>query len=187
VAGQMLDIVCPVVVTALRPGYTTLYFARPTDLKTGALVDRIRDVQPTIFLGVPRVWEKIAEKLRAFGAQNSGMKKTIAGWAKAQGASHMANMQLGGSGAKGIMYDLADRVVLSKIKEKLGMDKVKFVFSGAAPIGVDTLEYFGSLGLNVNEIYGMSECTAATTWSSDEAHLWGSVGCVCAGRQPPGG
>eukprot|EP01050_Picozoa_sp_SAG11_P040143 SAG11_NODE_17289_length_522_cov_2.196217_1_plen_92_part_00 len=46
---------------------------------------------------------------------------------------------------------------------------------------VETLEYFGALGILVNEVYGMSECTGATTWSTDACHKWGSCGFAMPG------
>ena len=76
----------------------------------------------------------------------------------------------------GASFAIANKVILSKIKANLGLDECKFAFTGAAPIRVDTLEYFGSLGLSINEVYGMSECTGACTWSYLQAHQWGSCG-----------
>ena len=57
----MVDIIAPLVCTAIKPGYATAYFARPLDLKLGTLKQRLLAVRPTIFLGVPRVWEKFME------------------------------------------------------------------------------------------------------------------------------
>lgn len=176
VAGMLLDIVTPIVATAYADGYASVYFARVYDLKKGSIGDRLRTVRPTMFLGVPRVWEKIAEKMKAIGASVSPLKKKIAGWAKGKGLAYQTNCQLGGSGSKPWFYSLADMLVLSKIKSKLGLDKCKFGFTGAAPITKATLEYFGSLGIQINEVYGMSECTGATTWSTDNCHVWGSCG-----------
>ena len=82
VAGMMVDIVTPVVLTSASVGWMTLYFARNYDLKAGAIKDRLIACKPTIFLGVPLVWEKIADKMRALGAANTGLKKHIADWAK---------------------------------------------------------------------------------------------------------
>jgi long-chain-fatty-acid--CoA ligase ACSBG len=73
--------------------------------------------------------------------------------------------------------------VLKKVKQALGLDFCKFGFTGAAPITTDTLEYFGSLGIQINEVYGMSECTGATTWSCDASHVWGSCGWTMAGME----
>jgi acyl-CoA synthetase (AMP-forming)/AMP-acid ligase II len=63
------------------------------------------------------------------------------------------------------------------------LQECKFGFTGAAPITVETLEYFGALGIQINEVYGMSECTGATTWSTDECHLWGSCGYAMQGTE----
>jgi long-chain-fatty-acid--CoA ligase ACSBG len=61
VAGMMVDIIAPLVCTALKPGHASVYFSRPLDLKAGTLKNRLLAVRPTIFLGVPRVWEKFME------------------------------------------------------------------------------------------------------------------------------
>ena len=63
------------VLAAKRPGYMSVAFARPYDLKMGSIGDRLRTVEPTVFLGVPRVWEKIAEKMKAVGKSTKGLKK----------------------------------------------------------------------------------------------------------------
>jgi long-chain-fatty-acid--CoA ligase ACSBG len=183
VAGMMLDIIAPICMAANGPGWCTVHFARPYDLKIGTVGDRLRCVKPTIFLGVPRVWEKIAEKMKAVGAQTKGLKKSIATWAKAKGLAHQRNCQLGGSGQKPWWHGWADALVLSKVKTALGLEECKFGFTGAAPITTDTLEYFGSLGIQINEVYGMSECTGATTFSTDAAHVWGSCGWAMAGME----
>jgi len=183
VAGQMVDVMCPVAVTALRPGCCSIFFARPYDLKVGTLGDRLRTVKPTVFLGVPRVWEKIAEKMKAVGAKVTGTKRKLANWAKSKGLQYQENMQLGGTGARPSNYGLAEALVLKKVKTALGLDEMKFGFTGAAPITTETLEFFGALGININEVYGMSECTGATTWSTDEAHIWGTVGFPLLGME----
>ena len=183
VAGQMIDVMCPISITALRPGCCSVFYARPYDLKIGTLGDRLRTVKPTVFLGVPRVWEKIAEKMKAVGAKVQGTKKKIATWAKAKGLEYQQNMQLGGTGAKPKNYGIAEKLILSKVKGALGLDEMKFGFTGAAPITTETLQYFGALGININEVYGMSECTGATTWSTDEAHIWGTVGFPLIGME----
>ena len=55
----------------------------------------------------------------------------------------------------------------------LGLDALTFGFTGAAPISKETLQFFGVLGIQINEVYGMSECAGATTCSIDQAHVWG--------------
>jgi len=185
VAGMMVDIVCPIVAAAELDYHCTVYFARPYDLKAGTIGDRLRGVNPTIFLGVPRVWEKIQEKMVATAARAglSGLKLKLVKWAKGVGLEHQKNCQLGGSGAYSWGYGFAESKVLNVVKQKLGLQECKFCFTGAAPIKTETLEYFGSLGIQINEVYGMSECTGATTWSTDLAHEWGSCGWAMPGAE----
>merc|ERR1719379_1030635 len=97
----MLDITTPIMVTANGAngrGWSTLFFSRAYDLKAGTIKDRLCAAQPTAFLGVPLVWEKIADKIRALGADLSDRKKAMGAWAKEKGLQHAYNCQLGGSG-----------------------------------------------------------------------------------------
>ena len=183
VAGMLVDIVMPVAVSADKPGWFTCNFARPYDLKAGSIGDRLKCIKPTVFLGVPRVWEKISEKMKAIGKSTKGLKLKIAKWAKAKGLTHARNTQLGGSGAFPGMYGVAEKLVLNKVKLALGLEHCKFGFTGAAPITTETLEYFGALGIQINEVYGMSECTGATTFSTDACHIWGSCGFTMPGTE----
>lgn len=183
VAGMVLDIAAPIYITSIRATWMEIYFARPYDLKIGSLGDRLRCVKPTVFLGVPRVWEKVSETMKAAGAKVEGLQKRIAMWAKGKGLEFAKNCQVGGSGAYPSSYARAESLVLSKVKRALGLDECNLGLTGAAPIGVDTLEYFGSLGIQINELYGMSECTGGTTLSTDKTHLWGSCGFAMLGTE----
>lgn len=183
VAGAMVDIVTPIGVAALYPGHCIVGFARPYDLKRFSLAARLQCIKPSIFLGVPRVWEKIAAKMQRIGRGLPAPLRKVSAFAKGKGLEHAMNCQLGGSGEKPALFGLADTLVLSNVKDKLGLSECRFGFTGAAPITTDTLSYFGKLGININEVYGMSECTGATTFSTDEAHLWGSCGFVMPGTE----
>ena len=133
VAGMMVDIVCPVVITANTVSHTTMSFARPYDLKMATIRDRLEAVKPTLFLGVPRVWEKIAETMKKAGAQITGVKKKVSTWAKAKGLVHANNMQLGGSGAYPCCYGLASKKIHALAKARLGLNKCKFGMTGGHP------------------------------------------------------
>lgn len=183
VAGMLVDIINPLVLTAIGPSWTSVSFARPYDLKLGAIGDRLRAVRPTMFLGVPRVWEKIAEKMQAVGASITGFKKTLSTWAKGLGKEHAKECQLGKSGAKPWGYSLASGLIHKKAKAALGLEGCKFAFTGAAPITTETLEYFGQLGIQINEVYGMSENCGAATFSTDDCHVWGSCGWALPGTE----
>ena len=153
IAEQMVSLMVPLV------SGCTSWFAESLDL----LGDNLQEVHPTIFLGVPRVWEKIQAKMSAAGAQNSPLKKKIAAWARKQGLAGGYAHQAGKPVPR--LYPLADKLVFSKVRQRLGFDRCRLFFSTAAPIAEDTLEFFMSLGIPIAEIYGMSECTGPTTIS----------------------
>ena len=61
--------------------------------------------------------------------------------------------------AKGCVFSMADKLVFQKVKEALGLDRCRLMYSGAAPIMRETIDYFFSLNMPLLEAYGMSECT----------------------------
>ena len=115
------------------------------------------EVRPTLFLAVPRVWEKIEERLRAVGASNGALKQRVADWAKRVGAEGTTALMAGNSVPWG--WTLANGVIFSAIRKALGFDRCRGFFSGAAPLSVATAQYFASLGMQICETFGMSECT----------------------------
>lgn len=154
IAAQLIDIFC-----VMQLG-CTLTFARPDALK-GTLTQTLQDVRPTLLFGVPRVWEKIQEKMLEIGRSVTGPKKKIATWAKSKGTKINQLRQFGSQKKpkKTTGFKMANKLVLKKIKQALGLDKTKGCFTAAAPISTDTLWYFASLNLPVFEVFGQSECT----------------------------
>jgi long-subunit acyl-CoA synthetase (AMP-forming) len=145
------------------------------------LGENLREVRPTIFLGVPRVWEKIQAKMVAAGAQNTGLKKKIAAWARKVGLAAGYADQKGQP--RPLLYGLANKLVFSKVRDKLGLDQARICVTSAAPISKDTLEFFLSLGVPIMEVYGMSECTGPATFSLPHKYRTGSVGWTLPGGE----
>ena len=193
VAGMMVDIILPLVGTANNPtGWMTICFARAYDLKLGTIGDRLRAIQPSLFLGVPRVWEKMQDKILLMSKKNpqTGFKLKVKDWAKASAFHNAKNSQIGGTGEYppnqlgGLLgHDFFDKKVLSMVAAKLGLDKCVFHGTAAAPMKQSTMDFFAAIGIELCEIYGMSESTGATTFSSPSAHKWGSVGWAVAGAE----
>ncbi|MEM6994595.1 MAG: AMP-binding protein [Myxococcota bacterium] len=145
------------------------------------LGDNLREVRPTIFLGVPRVWEKIQAKIQQAAAGNAGLKKAIGAWARKQGLKGGYADQTGE--ARPLFYGIADSLVFTKVRAGLGFDRCRVAVTSAAPISKDTLEFFLSLGVPIMEVYGMSECTGPTTTSLPTAYKTGYVGRVLEGTE----
>ncbi|XP_056274178.1 long-chain-fatty-acid--CoA ligase ACSBG2-like [Pseudoliparis swirei] len=143
----------------------TTYFAEPDALK-GSLVNTLKEVRPTYFVGVPRVWEKMQEKMKAVGAKASPMRRRVAGWAKSIGLRYNYSVMNRETRVPwGFM--LANNLVFKKVRESLGLDLCRLCFTGAAPITKDTLEFFMSLNIPLLELYGMSESSCPHTISTD--------------------
>jgi long-chain-fatty-acid--CoA ligase ACSBG len=118
IAAQMIDIYC-----LMKLGGCT-YFAQPDALK-GSLTKTLKDVQPTFFFGVPRVWEKIQEKMVQLGRDGGTLKQALGRWAKSVGTQHSAMVQFGASGGQPWGYGCANALVFSKIKQALGLARTK--------------------------------------------------------------
>jgi len=124
---------------------STVYFADPGALK-GTLINTLLVAQPTLFLGVPRVWEKIHEKMQEKARSNGVIKTWIAKWAKAQGLYYYTN-KMNGVDYKHWGYVFAKWIVFNKVKAALGLNRCRIFVTGAAPINIDIKTYFLSLDI----------------------------------------
>lgn len=176
IAAQIIDVHAPI-----RLG-CKLYFAQPDALK-GSLTTTLKDAKPTFFFGVPRVWEKIQEKMAAMGRQTTGFKKTISTWAKNLGTAKNEMAQFGHGGGAPCGYGLANAIVFKNIRAALGLDECALCFTGAAPISMDTLRYFASLDIPIFEVFGQSECTGPHTISFPGSYIMGSCGRPIPGTE----
>jgi long-chain-fatty-acid--CoA ligase ACSBG len=176
IAAQMVDIHGP-----LSKG-VSVWFAQPDALK-GSLATTLKEIRPTGFLGVPRVWEKIHEKMLEVGKANGGIAKTLAGWAKSTGLAANNALQSGKPENVPWGFWLADKVVFDKVKAALGLDRTRFCATAAAPIAREVLDYFLSLNIPIYEIYGMSECTGPATINHPGVIKTGTAGPVTAGTE----
>uniref|UniRef100_A0A8C6MFA7 Long-chain-fatty-acid--CoA ligase ACSBG2 n=1 Tax=Nothobranchius furzeri TaxID=105023 RepID=A0A8C6MFA7_NOTFU len=160
IAAQMVDIWI-----VMRVGGLT-YFADPDALK-GSLVNTLKEARPTAFMGVPRVWEKMQERMKSVGAKSSTVRRKVAAWAKDVGLqSNLTRMN----------HHCECPLVFKKVRKALGLDRCTKCYTGAAPITKDTLEFFLSLNIPLYELYGMSESAGPHTISHPEAFKLTSCG-----------
>jgi long-chain acyl-CoA synthetase len=151
-----------------------LHFARSME----QLGEDLQSVRPAVFFGVPRVWEKMHETLRARISEATGARANIIAWAmKTAGAYNEAIIEGRKPGAfLSFQKSLADKLALNKVKAALGLDEARMLISGAAPISPDVLRFFASLDLIIYEGYGQSETSAPTAFSRPGSVRFGSVG-----------
>lgn len=159
----------------------TVYFARTME----ELGDHLKEVHPTIFFGVPRVWEKMQAAIEDKLKQATGLKAAMARWALGVGREWHALVLDGRT--PGLLLTLqkrlATRLVHDKVKTALGFDQARLLISGAAPIAPDKLRFFTGLDLVVRELYGQSEACGPSTLSLEGQTRLGSVGKALPGTQ----
>ena len=143
----------------------------------GSLGIYLKEIRPNYFFGVPRVFEKIEEKIRAVGASKTGIQKRIADWAKHVGYENSLN-HLAGKPTT-FSFWLADKLIFAKIREAIGLDKCKKITVGAAPISKACLDYFLSLNIPILNVFGMSESSApATSNRNDKLSIYSSGSAI---------
>jgi long-chain acyl-CoA synthetase len=150
-------------------------FATAVDGNIEKIVDNLGVVQPTFMAGAPRIFEKVRAKVMT--SAGSGAKAKIFDWAFRVGA-RTTPMRLAGdkpSGALALQYALADRLVFSKIKARMG-GRIKFFVSGSAALNREVQEWFYAAGLLVLEGYGLTETSAATCVNNPRDTRFGTVG-----------
>jgi long-chain acyl-CoA synthetase len=143
------------------------------------VLDYIQAAQPTLFVAVPRVYEKFHARLMARFAGEEGIKKTLLDQALAQNAKRVDAEIEGKSGP--MLAGLLDKIVLSKVRDGLGMGQVEVAITAAAPINPDLVKFFMTIGIPLYELYGMSETTGPATTNVPGAFKIGSVGKALPG------
>jgi long-chain acyl-CoA synthetase len=150
------------------------YFVQSLD----TLREDILTVRPTLFFGVPRVWEKFYEGIRPKLAAASPTRRRIAAWAQDVGlrANRLRMIGQTPSGVLAAQYALARKLVFSKVLQGTGLDQARVVASGAAPLSRDVLDFFAGFDLLIQEVYGQSEDSGPATFNRDGAVKFGTVG-----------
>jgi long-chain acyl-CoA synthetase len=140
--------------------------------------DNLVEVRPTFMASVPRIYEKFHSGLLAAFAQGSPGKQKLVKWALGVGKAASARKRAGRSLGPwlGLRHAIADKLVFSKVRERLGLDKCRFLVSGGAPLSPEIAEFFHAVGLLILEGYGLTETVAAAFFNRLHNHRFGTVG-----------
>ncbi|QLL09656.1 fatty acid--CoA ligase FadD11 [Mycobacterium vicinigordonae] len=151
-----------------------------------AIAAALADTRPTVFGAVPRVWEKLRAGIEfAVANESDEMKRAALQWAMAVAARRAQVLLAEADMPEDLATEWAkaDELVLSKLREKVGLGELRWAVSGAAPIPRETLAFYISIGIPISEVWGMSElsCVAATCHPS-QTRL-GTVGKLLPGLE----
>ncbi|HVL64404.1 MAG TPA: long-chain fatty acid--CoA ligase [Actinomycetota bacterium] len=168
------------------------WFAESLD----TLLEDLKDVRPTYFFAVPRVWEKFHAGLMAkMAAADPDDRKVKMARKAIEVGRQVAELEQEAVARGGKMADarvpvglklkhaLLDKVVLHKIRDAFGLDQCELPLSAAAPLNPELIWFFHAIGIKIAEGYGQSEDTGPTTWNPPDAIRIGSVGIAMPGLE----
>ena len=139
----------------------TVNFIENTDTVT----ENVVEVSPTVFFAVPRIWEKYSSAIFIRMKDATWFKRLVFGLALKIG-KRRAKARLSEQGVGAVLalaFALAHAAVFNKLKERLGLERVRLAVSGAAPISPDVLRFYHAIGLPLRQVYGQTEDTGPTS------------------------
>jgi long-chain acyl-CoA synthetase len=145
------------------------------------LGDNLKEIRPHVFTAVPRLLEKVFDKVQAGGLANTGIKKKLFIWATKMAEQWLPDRQKGGW--YHFKLKIADKLVFSKIRAKAGLDRVKAVASGSAALQARLAHFYNGIGVPLTEGYGLTETSPVISVNGFEPHEMkiGYVGKVING------
>ena len=128
------------------------------------ILNNFQEVRPTLIVSVPRLYEKIHAGIVAKVSEAPFIKRMLFKWAMYLAKKNLPYIcdDLPRKGFFAFQYNLADKIIFSKLKAGLGMDRLRFALSGGGPLSVSDAEFFLGMGIKVCEGYGLSETTPVT-------------------------
>jgi long-chain acyl-CoA synthetase len=139
--------------------------------------DNLREVAPTIFVGVPRIFEKVYATAKVKAAQKSRVKEMIFDWAIEVGKEYAYKTEFGQPIPRllAVKYNIADRIVFSKLREFFG-GRLRSCVTGGAPLSDDIYLIFSGAGITVLQGYGLTETSPVVTTNTMLDKRLGTVG-----------
>ncbi len=147
-----------------------------------AVADAMPVVRPTVFPSVPRAYEKMHTAIVAAFDETTGVRRRLVDWALSVGRRVGPLRMEGEPVPRGLalQHRLADRLVYSKVKARLG-GRLRVPIAGGAPLAKEIAEFFDSVDIHIYEGYGLTECTSAATTNVPGRYRYGTVGQALPG------
>ena len=146
----------------------------------------LREIQPTIFFAVPRIWERIHASIAIKGRDGTWFKRLWFGIGMKL-ARRIGDLRVANEGEhtalSRLLYAIGYPIVFRAIKERIGLRRVRYAASGAAPIAPEVLRDFIGMGVPLFELYGMTENSAVATCNFPGANKVGTVGVPYPGTE----
>lgn len=142
------------------------------------VAQNIMEVKPTIMISVPRLFEKMHARILENAKAGSPIKKIIFNWAQKTGEKYIVAKKRGNvSRTLSMQYSLADKLVFTKVRERMG-GRLRFFLSAGAPLSREIGEFFYAMGITILEGYGLTESSPCIALNVEENPQFGSVGPI---------
>ncbi|HKU67595.1 MAG TPA: long-chain fatty acid--CoA ligase [Candidatus Baltobacteraceae bacterium] len=159
-------------------GYMVMRLHHHISHSVDHLLEDLRDVRPLFMTAVPRIFERMLAGITAKAKVHGGLQAKLVPWALETGRRYMTAKTLGRT--RGVRltleYRLAHALVLRKIPPALGLDRLRFLSSGSAPLHFDTAMTMLGAGIPILEGYGPTECSPVVTVNTWDENHYGTVG-----------
>lgn len=173
IAEQTISVIYP-----LKVGGQVYFCQDMTKVK-----DLLPLVRPTVFVGVPRVWEKFQAALESAVSSASYIKQSLFTWAQRIELQAQTQQLQGSPERRSFARAAARRLVIHPLHRRLGFDRLHLAAAGGAPTYLDTLQFFASIGILIHEGYGMTETTGPAITNPYKKVRLGTVGQVIRGAE----
>ena len=160
------------------------YFALYTGAKLNfvenpeTIPENVREIAPTVFTAVPRVWEKFYSGVMISLKESGALQQLVYRWGIGVGTA-IADRVLAGQAVSAwlkVQFTLAQWLVLGNVRKLIGIHKARFLVTGAAPISADLVRWYLALGVPMLEVWGMTETCGASTGVPVQKMKPGSIG-----------
>jgi len=159
-------------------------FPTAIDGRIDKIVDNLAVVKPTFMGAAPRIFEKAYGRISMMMEEEGGIKLALFNWASGIGkqVSELREQGKSPSSLLAIQHALADKIIMTKIRDRFG-GRIRFFISGSAALNRDVARWFDGMGLQIAEGYGMTESSAASTVNRIVAYRYGTVGWPLPGTE----
>ncbi len=142
--------------------------------------ENLAEVRPTVLIAIPRVWQKFYARVAVAAAGATRLQRAVYECAFATAAKGVDAELAGRAGEASPLAGLADALVLKRVRAAIGLDRLRVAWVGGAPVSPALLRWYRAMGIDLREVYGLTECGGLATATPAGRLVHGSIGTAVA-------